>query len=53
MKILLVSILAIMTIGTIFSVSISAQQDYDIPDWVKNTAGWCADDQIDDASFVN
>jgi len=53
MKILLVSILAIMTIGTIFSVSISAQQDYDIPDWVKNTAGWWADDQIDDASFVN
>ena len=42
-----------MTIGTIFSVSISAQQDYDIPDWVKNTAGWWADDQIDDASFVN
>ena len=37
----------------IFSVSISAQQDYDIPDWVKNTAGWWADDQIDDASFVN
>ena len=53
MKILLVSILAIMTIGTIFSVSIYAQQDYDIPDWVKNTAGWWADDQIDDASFVN
>ena len=42
-----------MTIGTIFSVSIYAQQDYDIPDWVKNTAGWWADDQIDDASFVN
>ena len=35
-----------MTIGTIFSVSISAQQDYDIPDWVKNTAGWWADDKI-------
>ena len=53
MKILLLSILTMTMIGTIFSISISAQQDYDIPDWVKNTAGWWADDQIDDASFVN
>jgi len=53
-KILLISILiCIGIIGTFSSISISAQQDYDIPDWVKNTAGWWADDQIDDASFVN
>ena len=24
-----------------------------IPDWVKNTAGWWADDTIDDDTFVN
>ena len=24
-----------------------------IPEWVKNTAGWWADDQIDDETFVN
>ena len=25
----------------------------DIPDWIKNTAGWWAEDQIDDGSFVS
>jgi len=25
----------------------------EIPTWVKNTAGWWADDQIDDETFVN
>ena len=24
-----------------------------IPDWIKNTAGWWAEDQIDDGSFVS
>ena len=23
-----------------------------VPDWVKNTAGWWADDQIDDFTFA-
>ena len=25
----------------------------DVPDWVKNTAGWWANDEIDDDTFVN
>ena len=25
----------------------------EIPDWIKNTAGWWADGQIDDGSFVS
>jgi len=40
-------------VGTIFSVSISAQQDYDIPDWIKNTAGWWATDAISENEFLN
>nr|AIF21239.1 hypothetical protein [uncultured marine thaumarchaeote KM3_99_A02] len=29
-----------------------AQEDYTIPSWVKNNAGWWADGQIDDSSFL-
>jgi len=28
-------------------------QDSEIPSWVKNNAGWWADGQIDDSSFVS
>ena len=24
-----------------------------VPEWVKNTAGWWANDEIDDETFVN
>ena len=27
-------------------------QNYEIPSWIKNTAGWWADGQIDDDSFL-
>ena len=30
-----------------------AGSDDAIPDWIKNTAGWWADGQIDDNSFVS
>jgi len=30
----------------------SVSQDNKIPDWIKNNAGWWADGQIDDNSFV-
>ena len=29
-----------------------AQEDYTIPSWIKNNAGWWAEDQIDDSSFL-
>lgn len=32
--------------------SSEAQEDYTIPSWIKNNAGWWADEQIDDASFL-
>ena len=27
--------------------------DKEIPDWVRNTAGWWADDYIPDSDFIN
>jgi len=29
------------------------QAETSIPGWIKNNAGWCADGQIDDSSFVS
>ena len=34
------------------SISTSAAQDSEIPAWIKNNAGWWADGQIDDDSFL-
>ena len=38
---------------TLSSIMAFAQEDYNIPEWIKNNAGWWATDQIDDASFVS
>ena len=42
-------------IFTSFTVVIDSSQDnkLSIPDWIKNNAGWWADGQIDDGSFVS
>ena len=34
------------------SMSTTAAQDSEIPAWIKNNAGWWADGQIDDSSFL-
>ena len=47
---------AVLLIGiavTGFPIFSHAQQVYDIPDWVKNTAGWWATDAISEEEFVN
>jgi len=31
----------------------ASAQEATIPDWIKNNAGWWADGQIDDNSFVS
>ena len=31
----------------------SSSSSSEIPDWIKNTAGWWANDKIDDGSFVS
>ena len=53
----------VITLSGIFLVSMlfipafvpvtDAQENYVIPKWIKNTAGWWADGQIDDNSFVS
>ena len=35
-----------------FPLAASAQSD-SVPAWIKNTAGWWADDQISETEFVN
>ena len=35
-----------------FPLAASAQSDA-VPSWIKNTAGWWADDQISETEFVN
>ena len=50
MKYLLHFVLVILLV-VVLSPSILAQ-DFDIPSWIKNNAGWWATDQIDDSSFL-
>ena len=38
---------------TLSSIMASAQEDYNIPAWIKNNAAWWSQGQIDDASFVS
>ena len=64
MKKILAAVVLIVIAG-IFSISIFVQeeaiiltpnasaQDYVIPAWIKNNAGWWAEGQIDDSSFVS
>ena len=46
----LVALVAISIIPTVFSESL--REEFTIPDWVKNTAGWWADGQIPDSAFL-
>ena len=46
----LVALVAISIIPTVFSESL--REEFAIPDWVKNTAGWWADGQIPDSAFL-
>ena len=46
----LVVLVAISIIPTVFSESL--REEFAIPDWVKNTAGWWADGQIPDSAFL-
>ena len=50
----------VLTIVFVFACSITlssimafAQEDYNIPAWIKNNAAWWSEGQIDDASFVS
>ena len=53
-RILVLTIVFIFAGGiTLSSIMASAQEDYNIPAWIKNNAAWWSEGQIDDASFVS
>ena len=53
-KILLLTIVFVFAGGiTLAAIMASAQEDYNIPAWIKNNAAWWSEGQIDDASFVS
>ena len=49
MKVLLAGIASVLLLTSLVG-SVDANN---VPDWVKNNAGWWADGQIDDSSFVS
>ena len=49
MRYLLLSVLVICMIGVMIPSAFAES----VPDWVKNTAGWWATDQISETEFVN
>ena len=58
MMYLLVSVLAVLVVISMVPTILSEAPDVDpgsftVPSWIKNTAGWWADGQIDDSSFVS
>lgn len=51
-KLLVLTVISVLI--TVISISsISVQSQYNIPQWVKNTALWWGQDQISDADFVS
>ena len=48
MKVLLAGIASVLLLTSLVG-SVDANN---VPDWVKNNAGWWAEDQIDDSAFV-
>jgi len=53
-KPLVLTIVFVFACGiTLSSIMASAQEDYNIPAWIKNNAAWWSQGQIDDASFVS
>jgi len=54
MRASIILILSFSLIGSgILVPNSSAQEEIQIPSWIKNNAGWWADGQIDDSSFVS
>ena len=48
MRYLLLSVLVVSLVGIMIP-NVFAEN---VPDWIKNNAGWWATDQIDDSAFV-
>ena len=46
-------IITLVIIGSITITSSAYAQDSDIPSWIKNTAGWWANDEVEDQEFFS
>ena len=45
-------ILAVMASVLLLATMVTSAEAANVPTWVKNNAGWWADGQIDDKSFI-
>ena len=52
MSYLLHYVLAVSLVGILMAPAVSSQEST-IPDWIKNNAGWWAEDTISETEFVN
>jgi len=46
-------VISVVTISLVTVLSIDAQQDFEIPQWVKNTALWWGQGDISDADYIS
>ena len=54
MKLVLIITMAVVVLGISVSfISVQGQQDYDIPQWVKNIAGYWTKGMITDDNFIS
>ena len=53
MKKILISSLTIILMASAISMALPGVHAAEVPDWIKNNAGWWADGTIDDISFVS
>ena len=52
-KKILISSLIVILMATAISMALPGVHAAEVPDWIKNNAGWWADGTIDDGSFVS
>ena len=53
MKKILISSLTVILMASAISMVLPSVYAAEVPDWIKNNAGWWADGTIDDSSFVS
>jgi hypothetical protein len=52
-QVVIIAIVVMVGIISITSISVFAQSNSNVPEWIKNNAGWWADGTLDDDSFLN
>ena len=52
-QVIIIALVVMVGIISITSISVFAQSNSNVPEWIKNNAGWGADGTLDDDSFLN